>query len=65
MSQTEAALADLVRDWYQELEGVRKDLTIARGVSSLGSAAWIRTSKALEVIEKMKGEQDLWLASVE
>ena len=48
MSQSEAALADLVRDWYQELEEARKNLTIARGVSTLGSSAWTRISKALE-----------------
>lgn len=65
MSQNESALVDLVRDWYQELEEIRKDLTIARGVSILGSSVWTRTSKALEAIEKIQGEQDLWLASVD
>lgn len=65
MTQQEAALADLVRDWYSELEEIRKQLTIVRGVSALGSCAWNRTSQAIEKLEKIQGEQDLWLASVD
>jgi hypothetical protein len=69
-TQQAKSLIDLVRHWYEQLETLKMYCGTAKGFSALSTdearaKAVVANHRAIERLEKVSGEMDLWLASVE
>ena len=64
------SLIDLVRDWFEKTNKISRELHKIKGYLEVPNdyareCSARRVEELLKLVEKLEGEQDLWLASVE